>query len=287
VAIDSNGDIYTVIEFNFENQYEDVIKVIRLASNGEPIWRKFLGTLAYSYGGTNERFKNGRNLTLDDTSLYVSGYTTAYADDYDSGFLVKLPKSGDCDGYYGSWTVQTDLYDVNKVTETEATAFTPVVGTGNFENWDPSFETNWYDPSDDSSYHTLQEIKDRDGGAIEFSDGTRQNSSAQIIPQVRISNGADHRLTQEDAGKHIYVTDDNTNIMVPYHQDNPLPIGFTVVVVNDSGGSISIDADGGGISIIVPGVDSGNYWDLDSPGMATLLKVDEFTWFMTGNVTLD
>jgi len=287
VAIDSNGDIYTVIEFNFENQYEDVIKVIRLASNGEPIWRKFLGTLAYSYGGTNERFKNGRNLTLDDTSLYVSGYTTAYADDYDSGFLVKLPKSGDCDGYYGSWTVQTDLYDVNKVTETEATAFTPVVGTGNFENWDPSFETNWYDPSDDGSYHTLQEIKDRDGGAIEFSDGTRQNSSAQIIPQVRISNGADHRLTQEDAGKHIYVTDDNTNIMVPYHQDNPLPIGFTVVVVNYSGGSISIDADGGGISIIVPGVDSGNYWDLDSPGMATLLKVDEFTWFMTGNVILD
>jgi len=219
--------------------------------------------------------------------LYVSGYTTAYADDYDSGFLVKLPKSGDCDGYYGSWTVQTDLYDVNKVTETEATAFTPVVGTGNFENWDPSFETNWYDPSDDGSYHTLQEIKDRDGGAIEFSDGTRQNSSAQIIPQVRISNGADHRLTQEDAGKHIYVTDDNTNIMVPYHQDNPLPIGFTVVVVNYSGGSISIDADGGGISIIVPGVDSGNYWDLDSPGMATLLKVDEFTWFMTGNVILD
>jgi hypothetical protein len=287
VAIDSNGDIYVAMEFNFENKYEDVIKVMRLAANGEPIWRKFMGTLSYEYGGTNERFKNGRNLTIDDTSLYVSGYTTAFDNNFENGFLVKLPKSGDCDGYYGSWTVQTDMYDVTKVTSTEATTFTPVIGTGNFELWEPSFETNWWDPSDDGSYHTLQEIRDRDGGAIEFADGTRQTSSAQIIPQVRISNGADHRLTQEDAGKHIYVRDSNTSIIVPYHFDNPLPIGFSVVIVNYSGGSISIDADGGGIDIIVPGSGSNQYWDLDNEGMATLLKVDQETWFMTGNVTQD
>ena len=287
VAIDSNGDIYVAMEFNFENKYEDVIKVMRLAANGEPIWRKFMGTLGYEYGGTNERFKNGRNLTIDDASLYVSGYTTAFDNNFENGFLVKLPKSGDCDGYYGIWTVQSDTYDVYKVTSTEATTFTPVIGTGNFENWEPSFETNWWDPSDDGTYHTLQEIRDRDGGAIVFADGTRQTSSAQIIPQLPIANGADHRLTQEDAGKHIYVTNNTTSIIVPYHEDNPLPFGFTVVIVNNSGGIINIDADGGGINIIVPGNDSGQYWDLSSPGMATLLKVDEFTWFMTGNVTLD
>jgi len=287
VAIDSNGDIYVAMEYNFETQYEDVIKVIRLAANGEPIWRKFFGTIAYSYGGTNERFKNGRNLTIDDASVYVSGYTTAYADDYESGFLVKLPKSGDCDGYYGSWTVQSDTYDVSAVFETEATTFTPVTGTGNFELWEPAFETNWYDASDDGSYHVLQEIRDRDGGAIVFADGTRQTSSAQIIPQVKIDTGADHRLTQEDAGKHIYVTNDNTSIIVPYHEDNPLPIGFSVVIVNFSGSSINIDADGGGINIVVPGSGSSSYWDLDNEGMATLLKVDTFVWFMTGNVTQD
>ena len=288
VAIDTNGDIYAAVEANLENKYESVIKVIRFASNGEPIWRKFFGTLTTEYGGTDEYFKNGRNITLDAEHFYVSGYTTAFADDYESGFLVKLPKAGDCDGYYGGWTVQTEAYDVDKVNESQANTFTPEVNTGEFESWEPEFSTNWYDPTGgDSYYQTLQPIVDRDGGAIEFADGTRQTTSAQQIPQIPIINGADHRLCLDDMGKHIYVTNSDTRISVPYHYDNPLPIGFTVVIINNSGGTISVDADGGGLDIRVPGVDIGQYWDLDSPGMATLIKVTENLWFMTGNVTLD
>ena len=287
VAIDTNGDIYAVIESNFENKYEDVIKLIKFASNGEISYRKFFGTLTYEYGGTNENFKNGRNLTIDADHLYVSGYTSAFADDYRNGFLVKLPKTGDCDGYYGIWTVQTDMYDVNKADSTEATTFTPVIGAGEWETWSSDFVTNWWDPSDDSYYQTFQEIRDRDGGAIEFADGTRQTSSAQQIPQRKISNGADHRLTLEDMGKHIYVTDSNTSINVPYHWDNPLPIGFTVVIINNSGGSINIDGDGGSVYLTVPGVDNNQYWDLADQGMATLIKVEESLWFMTGNVSVD
>jgi hypothetical protein len=288
VAIDTNGDIYAVAEGYFENKYENIIKVIRFASNGEPIWRKFFGTLTRENDGTDEYFKNGRNLTLDAEHFYVSGYTTAFADDYESGFLVKLPKAGDCDGYYGGWTVQTEAYDVDKVNVSEANTFTPEVNTGEFESWEPEFSTNWYDPTDgDSYYQTLQPIVDRDGGAIEFADGTRQTTSAQQIPQIPITNGADHRLCLDDMGKHIYVTNSDTRIMVPYHYDNPLPIGFTVVIINNSGDSISIDADGGGLDITVPGASTEQYWDLDSPGMATLIKVTEILWFMTGNVTAD
>ncbi len=287
VAIDSNGDIYAVVESNFETRYEDIIKVIKFAPNGEISYRKFIGTLTDDYSGTNEYFKNGRNLTLDADHMYISGYTTAPDDNFENGFLVKLPKTGDCDGSYGIWAYQTEEYDVNAVISTEATTFTPNVGTGNWETWTPDFGTQWYDPSNDSYYHIMEEIRDRDGGAIEFADGTRQTSSAQQIPQHLISNGADYRLTLEDMGKHIYVVNNGTKIIVPYHEDAPLPIGFTVVIVNNSGGTVSIDADGGGITIIVPGDTNGQYWDLGSPGMATLLKVDEFTWFMTGNVELD
>ena len=74
---------------------------------------------------------------------------------------------------------------------------------------------------------------------------------------------------------------------MPYHEDNPLPIGFTVVIVNYSGSTINVDADGGGLIIVVPGSGNNSYWDLDNEGMATLLKVDTSTWFMTGNVTQD
>jgi hypothetical protein len=287
VAIDTNGDIYAVVEAQFETKYENIIKVIKFAPNGEISYRKFIGTLTNEYGGTHEYFKNGRNLTLDADHMYISGYTTAPNDDYESGFIVKLPKTGDCDGSYGIWAYQTEEYDVDKVTETEATTFTPNVGTGNWETWTPDFSTEWYDPSDDSYYHMMEEIRDRDGGAIEFADGTRQTSSAQQIPQRRISTGADHRLCLEDMGKHIYIVNREMRINVPYHEDDPLPIGFTVVIVNNSNGTVSIDADGGGVTIIVPGDNSGQYWDLDSPGMATLLKVGEDTWFMTGNVSDD
>jgi hypothetical protein len=289
VAIDTNGDIYAVIEDQFENRYNSLIKVIRFASNGEPIWRKFFSTLGVEFSNNNDdHFKNGRNITLDAEHFYVSGYTTAFDDDADRAFLVKLPKSGDCDGYYGSWTVQTDAYNVLKVNVTEANTFTPNIRQGNFQSWTPDILSNWWDPSNNSSYQTLQPIVDRDGGAIEFADGTRQTSSAQQIPQLKISNVGQHRLCLDDMGKHIYVTNSNNTISVPYHYDNPLPIGFTVVIVNNNGddGSLYIVADGVGMDIIVPGVDTGPYWELASPGMATLIKVEEELWFMTGNVTV-
>jgi hypothetical protein len=292
VAIDTNGDIYAVAESNFENRFEDIIKVIRFASNGEPIWRKFFGTSGVNYTWTNEYFKNGRNITLDAEHFYVSGYTTAFDSDADRAFLVKLPKSGDCDGYYGGWTVQTEPYAVDKVNITEANTFTPNIRSGDFESWTPDIYSSWWDPSQDDYYQQLDPVVDRDGGAIEFADGTRQTTSAQQIPQLKISTGADHRLSIDDMGKHIYVTNDRTNIIVPYDYDNPLPVGFTVVIVNNSGGTIDIEGDGseggGSISITVPGVDSVQYWQLDTPGMATLLKIDadQNIWFMTGNVTV-
>jgi hypothetical protein len=289
VAIDTNGDIYAVIEDQFENRYNSLIKVIRFASNGEPIWRKFFSTLGFEFASYNdEYFKNGRNITLDAEHFYVSGYTTAFDSNADRAFLVKLPKSGDCDGYYGSWTVQTDAYDVDKVNVSEANTFTPNISQGNFESWTPDILSNWWDPSDNESFQTLQPIVDRDGGAIEFADGTRQTSSAQQIPQLKISNVGQHRLCLDDMGKHIYVTNSNNFISVPYHYDQPLPIGFTVVIVNNNGddGSIIIAGDGMSITIIVPGVDTGPYWELASPGLATLIKVDEDTWFLTGNVTI-
>lgn len=289
VAIDTNGDIYAVAEALMESQYNNCIKVIRFNSVGEVVWRKILATHVGTDGAAlDDYFKNGRNLTLDADHLYVSGYTTAFDNNFENGFLVKLPKSGDCDGIYGGWTVMTDMYDVDKVNSTEATAFSPNGNTGEFEVWEPAFITDWWDPSDgDSVYHTFAEIRDRDGGAIEFADGTRQTSSAQQIPQKKITNGADHRLSLEDMGKHIYITNSDTRISVPYHQDNPLPIGFTVVIVNNSGGTVSIDGDGGGLDIVVPGVQSATYWNLASPGMATLIKVEESTWFMSGQVTVD
>jgi hypothetical protein len=290
VAIDTNGDIYAVGEAFMESQYERCIKVIRMNSGGEPVWRKILATQADNSDTTGESFEgDGRYITVDDTYVYVSGQTTAFADDYANGFLVKFPKTGDCDGHYDHWTLMTDAYDVTRVYNTNVADITLTTATGQFGTWEPDYESQWYDPSDgNDQYQTLTAIRDRDGGAIEFADGTRQTTSAQMIPQRRVGNGRDIRLSLEDMGKHIYVTDSDTSIAVPYsEEDVPLPIGYTVVIINNSGGTINVDADGGNIDIIVPGVQSATYWELESPGMATLIKVDDSTWFMTGNVFVD
>jgi hypothetical protein len=92
-------------------------------------------------------------------------------------------------------------------------------------------------------------------------------------------------------GKHIYLDNSSfdSTISVPWHYDNQLPIGFTVVIVNNSSNTVLIAGDTNGwsgVAIVVPGVDEGNYWVLDDPGMATLIKVDKDIWFMTGNVTV-
>ena len=288
VAVDTNGDVYAVMEATFNDRYENCIKLIKFNASGEIAYRKFFGTLVRDLGGTNEEFKNGRNLALDANNLYVSGYTSAFINNYENGFLVKLPKDANCEGSYSGWVLQNDIYNVNKITSTEATTFTPSVKTGEFEDWTPDFATNWYDPSSNDEYHTLAEILDRDGGAIEFADGTRQTSSAQLIPQRKIFNGADHRLQPEDSGKHIFITNSDTDIIIPYDQDSPLPIGFTVVIINNSGSIINVDADGGAISIRNSSDgNTNNYWDLASYGMATLIKVGENYWYISGNVTAD
>lgn len=282
VAVDTNGDVYAVVESNFENYFGDIIKVIKFNSVGDITWRKFFGTKTLEVT-TYDRFKNGRNLTLYGDHIYVSGYTNAHYGSYRNGFMVKLPKAGDCDGYYGTWAVQLESYNVNEITSTAATAFTPLAGTGEFEVVGYDMVSNWWDPSNGDYYHTLDIIRDRDGGAVEFADGTRQTSSAQQIPQRRLSNGEDHRLCLDDMGKHIFVKSNDSQIAVPYNADNRLPIGFTVVVVNDTGAPIDVTADGGGISIR-SGSNSGPYWYVDSYGMATLIKVDTDYWYISGNV---
>ena len=291
LVTDSNGDIYAALEASMESQYANCIKVIRFNTHGEIVWRKILATGVYSTVNdfTSEYMRTGRNIAIDGDHVYVSGETTAPNGDGDNNaFVVKLPKTGDCDGLYGIWTIMDDAYDVDKVLQTQVTTMTPASGTGAFTVDALELESQWWDPSDgDAEYGTTTEIRDRDGGAIEFADGTRQTSSAQQISQVLLTGSASHRLTLEDMGKHIYVKDGLSTIGVPYHQDIALPIGFTVVIVNNSGSAVNIDADGSSIDIVVPGVSTAQYWDLANPGMATLIKVEQNLWFMTGDVSVD
>lgn len=287
VAVESNGVIYASTQY-FVNSggYNDVIRLMKFTASGEPAWRKYIGAINYGIFGDT-----GRTLTVTGDHLYVSGLTSLWADDYDNGIMIKLPKSGDSDGTYGSVGIWEDLYDIEKVNTTEATAMTPNISTAEVETWTPTHDPDWFDPSDGSDqYHTLIEIRDRDGGAIEFADGTRQTRSAQLIPQTRVDNGADIQLSLEHMGGHIFVTNSDTDIIIPYSLNVPLPIGYTVVIINNTENPINIDAEGVNVNIRKAGDNNQyQYWNLAAYGMATLIKTENLgdRWYISGNVTDD
>jgi hypothetical protein len=71
-------------------------------------------------------------------------------------------------------------------------------------------------------------------------------------------------------------------IIVPYHNSEPLPIGTTVTVINDSGDSLTIYPEGGGgPEIVYPDNGTGAVY-LDPQGMMTLIKVQTNRWFVSG-----
>jgi hypothetical protein len=71
---------------------------------------------------------------------------------------------------------------------------------------------------------------------VEFADGSRQAFSTAIVPQVKISAGR-YYLRPEDSGRHILIESVTYSIIIPNWQKVSLPVGYTVTLVNISGGN--------------------------------------------------
>jgi hypothetical protein len=135
---------------------------------------------------------------------------------------------------------------------------------------------DWYNED-----NNRQVIRDTTGGQIRFADGTTQDTTAQDIPQINVE-GDQYKLGMKDRGRHLYFTQEGT-VVVPYHESVPLPIGTTVTVINNSGNTIYINAEGGAsVTLIYPPNGTGGAAYLDDHGLITLIKVEYDTWFLTG-----
>lgn len=91
-------------------------------------------------------------------------------------------------------------------------------------------------------------------------------------------------LVLADVGKHVYKASGGSGetITVPANASVAFPTGSAIVIVNDGGGTLTINDDGTSALILAgsgPAVDGVSLAD---HGMATLLKVDTNTWFVSG-----
>jgi hypothetical protein len=133
---------------------------------------------------------------------------------------------------------------------------------------------------------TIETIHDTDGGSIVFADGSKQSTSATDIPQRRYY-GQRYTLGLEDRGHHILCDIGNDNIVVPYNARVPFPVGSVITIVNTSNDTIGISVEGSSTDIMLAGDGFYGAYYVEAYGVATLLKVGQDRWVISGNVQLD
>ena len=294
IARTPDGNLLVAIEAYNEDIGDNALKIIKLASNGEVIYKRWL--FATTDDDTN--FKNGRGLATDATSFYITGYF--YGNDYDSAFAARLPLDGSGTGEYGSFRY-TDVnpmdgsfnddgfdlnYDVSEIDLTTGFAgdltVAPYMNTATTVlNASGDFYVNWF-----NSGWTLVPVRDTDGGNIVFADGTTQNTSATDTPQRRYV-GQKYTLGLQDRGHHILCNDSNDEILIPYNARVEFPIGTTITIVNMDYGNVYVYTEGGGTSLMIAGNGYNGYNNsaqVFGCGVGTLIKVGREQWVLYGNV---
>jgi hypothetical protein len=299
IARTQDGNLLVAVEGYNDDADEDAIKVFLLSPSGEVIYKRWILATTDS----NTEFKNGRCLAVDADSFYVTAYF--YANDYNSSMAVKLPLDGSGTGEHGSFRY-TDVnsmagsfqedgldsvnYDVDPVDiESENNYAGPLAeGEAVYINTTTTVTAGSTDFYVDTFYpnHTVEVVRDTDGGRIVFADGTTQNTSATDIPQRRYY-GQRYTLGLKDRGHHILCTESNDSILVPYNSRVEFPIGTVITIVNIDSSSVYINTEGSSIDMIIAGQGYYSSILLEGYGIATLLKVGREQWVIAGNVIPD
>ena len=125
-----------------------------------------------------------------------------------------------------------------------------------------------------------------DGGFVNGSVVNGTTSTTQVgylvIPQIRIDSTPSYTLSLNDQGKHIYsVTATSQTILIPDNSSVSFPIGTAVTLVLNGAGTVSINTSSG-VTMILAGTEETGNRTLLATGLATLLKVDTDTWFISG-----
>ncbi len=296
IARTTDGNLLVTCEAYNSDIDDDALKIFLLSPSGEVVYKRWL----YGTTDSDSRFKNGRCLTTDSDSFYITSYF--YANDYDSAMIARLPIDGSGTGEHGSFrytdvNAMTDSfiggglnginYDIDPVDLEDSNNYAGPLAEGEevyikttstFTLSTGSFYVDTFYPDYD-----LETVRDTDGGRIVFADGTTQNTSATDIPQRRFY-GQRYTLGLKDRGHHIYCVNQNDEIIIPYNARVEFPLGTVITIVNGDSNSVYINTEGSNIGLMIVGEGYYNYVELTQYGMATLLKVGRDQWVIAGNV---
>jgi hypothetical protein len=297
IARTANGNLLVITEADYNEIDDNAIKIFQLTPSGETVYKRWLSATS----NDDTELRAGRSLSVDGHSFYIGAWFDT--DENDAGLAVRLPIDGSGTGEYGSFsyvdvnaetnnftgdTLNNSNYSINVVdlasennyagvlaeAPTINTTATVTVGTGDF------YVNGWYPDL------TIETIRDTDGGSIVFADGSKQSTSATDIPQRRYF-GQRYTLGLEDRGHHILCDTANDNIVVPYNARVPFPVGSVITIVNTSDSTIVINVEGSSTDIMLAGDGFYGTYVVQAYGVATLLKIGQDRWVISGNVNPD
>ena len=279
--VTDNTGIYIAVE-SYDNFYDNTsIRLFKLNSDGVLIWNNTIGGREGFYL---------KSISIKNEKIVVAGHTYVMADDYYNAFIANLPTDGTLafeeNNNFSNYTDLSGItnyvkgnYVIQSLTFSFYESITPQVGTHSITN---TIENHLYD-SDYDIDNNLDRINEESG--IIFGDGTKQTSSAGIIPQNYQPFNDDYYLKLSDIGKHIYRDTSGTyRVYIPTNENVPFPIGTAITVVSGDNGSTRFELDDSGITKLWgAGLDgSNNNFYIPSNSMATLLKIGIDKWMVSG-----
>ena len=260
------------------------LKLFKLNTDGVMIWSNEIGGVENYY--TNNNALSINNNSLYNNTLAVTGHTYVMADDYSNGFVANLPTDGSLptgsnSDYDGISNYYEGDYRISPITISQSYygTFIPVVGTHSV-----TYSRDIYFDRDNTYFdNNIDRINDIETGIV-FSDGTKQTSSAGIIPQNYQPSNNDYYLQLSDIGKHIYKDDSNDyGVYIPTNKRVPFPIGTAITVVSGNSRTYFYIDDSNITKLWGAGFDDySTGFFIPNNSMATLLKIGIDKWMVSG-----
>lgn len=277
LATDDTG-IYVAVE-TYSNYFNnDAINLFKLDSDGVLIWNNTIGSREDYYVN---------DISVKNEKITVSGYTYVMANDYYNAFVTNLPTDGtlsiqddDSNNMYNLSGITNYLkgnYVIQSVTSSFYESITPQVATHSLAyTRDKYIISDLYDID-----NNIDKINEDCG--ILFGDGTKQTSSAGIIPQNYQPFDDYYYLKLSDIGRHVYRdTDSSSKVIIPTNKNVPFPIGTAISVVSGRNWCY-FDVDDNQTEIWGAGFNTtSNYFYIPENSMATLLKIGIDKWMVSG-----
>jgi len=274
--VTDNTGIYTATRSYDNNFGNNSIRLFKLNSDGVVVWNNTIG-------GSETSYLN--NISIKNERVSVAGYTYLMSDNYYNAFIANLPTDGtlaleqdQTTEYSGIASYVKGEYRIQSVTSSFYESITPQVGTHSITyTRDRDIYDYYYDID-----NNIDKINEESG--IIFGDGTKQTSSAGIIPQNYRPYNEDYYLQLSDIGKHIYKDDGNGySIYIPTNENVAFPIGTAITVVSGDSWTYFRPDDSNITKLWGAGFNTtSNYFYIPNNSMATLLKIGIDKWMVSG-----